>query len=138
MEPALPCCQAIRQPTASPFDVVQLDYYDGTTAGLARCRSCSTAYTFDTLGTAEEGLRAFAFARVDSAHFAAVATAVDSPPGPTEDLAQWRERVALAEARFPTRQQERNLLVLARHLEEEVVSSRRVDASEWVALARWT
>jgi hypothetical protein len=31
MKEDAPCCQAIRSPTASPFEIVQLGYYDGTT-----------------------------------------------------------------------------------------------------------
>lgn len=42
------CCQNLRAPgSPSPFDkVVSLGYYDGTTHGLARCRSCATCYSY--------------------------------------------------------------------------------------------
>ena len=128
------CCQAIIQPTASPFEVVQFDYYDGTTAGLARCKTCGTTYAFDTLGTTEDGRRAFGFARVASDYFEAVAREFETPASKMTDLLGWRERVALAEARFPTGQGERDLLVVSRNIEGEVLAARRIKAAEWVEL----
>ncbi len=121
------CCLAIHSPTASPFEIVQIDYYDGTTEGLARCKVCGRAYAFDVLAQSDDGTRLYGFARIAPAHYEAVSAATEAVPGSLEEVPSWREKLALVEARTPRQQGERDLFVLAENIEEEVIASRKVD-----------
>jgi hypothetical protein len=119
------CCQEIRTRSASPFEVVQFDYYDGTTEGLARCNTCGRTYIFDVLTQSNDGTRLYGFATIASAHYEAVAAAMEVVPR-LDELQPWRESLALVEARVPRQQGERDLFVLSDSIESEVTFSRRV------------
>ena len=134
MKEDAPCCQAIRSPTASPFEIVQLDYYDGTTEGLARCKVCGRTYAFDVIAQSPEGTRLFGFARISPAHYEAMAAATEGTPASLEDAQAWVEKLAVLEARVPRGQAERDLLVLAETIEDLVIASRKVDFSALRAL----
>ena len=134
MKEDAPCCQAIRSRAASPFQIVQLGYYDGTTEGLARCKVCGRAYAFDVIVQSDEGARLYGFARITVAHYEAMAAATEGAPASLEDAQSWVEKLALLEARVPRQQAERDLLVLADRIEEEVIASRKVDFETLQAL----
>lgn len=119
------CCQDISAPTRSPFEIVQLGWHDGITDGLARCKLCGTTYAFDVMCSAGD-LRVYGFARIAEAHFRAVSSALRRPPPPVEKLQEWLRVVAEVESIVPRAASNRDLLVLARNLEDEVQLARRV------------
>lgn len=65
------CCQRLSSGTASPFDrIVSLGYYDGTTHGLARCRSCGKSYSYVLQAwDLEQDTRVYSMAEVSAATF---------------------------------------------------------------------
>lgn len=119
------CCQDIRKPTPSPFEIAQLDWYDGVTEGLARCKVCGTTYAFDVACTSSDGLRVYGFARIAEAHYRAVASALDRPPQP-DNMQEWRRDLASAEMQVPSGRADRDLFVVARDVEAEILFARKV------------
>ena len=129
-EVARPCCQAIRGPTLSPFEIIQLGYYDGVTEGLARCRVCATTYAFDTT-CGSDVRRVYGLARISEAHYLAVAAALERPPS-LDGMQEWLRDVALLDASVPSHKGERDLFVIADNLEVEIILARKVLLAELV------
>ena len=133
---AAECCLGIRVPTPRPFEVVELDWYDGVTAGLARCRSCGQAYAFDVVASSPDGLRVYGFARIAPAYYETMAALGGKRVPPMNDVQEWRDALAPVESRSPSHQADRDLFVLARDLMDEVIASRRVSFSVLEGIVR--
>lgn len=118
-EEILGCCQSISRVTPTPFEIIQMGWYDGITEGLAKCRTCGSTYTFDVM-VSSDGVRAYGFARIGESEYEAVATIAETSVPTANALQEWREAIALAAVRSTTYRGERHLLVVADDLEHEV------------------
>ena len=114
-----------------PVRDLQLGWYDDVTEGLARCKVCGKTYAFDVVATSPEGGRIYGFARIAEAQFLAVSSALDRAPPLPDQVQKWREAIAVATVRTATDQSDRDLLVLADDLEEEILLAQRIDFRTW-------
>jgi hypothetical protein len=120
------CCQAIDRPKPSPFEIAQLDWYDGVTEGLARCEACGATYTFDVVCSSKDGVRIYGFARIAETYYRAMTAVLEKSPPSPEKVTEWQRELAMTESQVPKAQSERDLFVIARDLEEEVLLARRM------------
>jgi hypothetical protein len=119
------CCQAVTAVAPSPFDIVQLAWYDGVTKGLAMCRTCGRTYTFDVVVSSNR-VRVYGFARIAEAQYRAVAAIAEGPAPSLDRLQEWREAIAVAAVRATTYQAERDLFVVASDIEEQILLATKV------------
>jgi hypothetical protein len=117
MTDSAPCCEQIRAATPAPFEVIELDYCDGVTEGLARCRTCGRTYHLALLCVdAGTSRRVYGFARLGTDDYARGVAAASA--GVTDVHVQ----------------SERNLIVISEDIEQGVLCSGVVEFASWLEL----
>lgn len=121
-------CRGMHERTRSPFEIVQLGWYDGITSGLAKCRECGQTFYFDMLGWDEEQwLRIYAFAAIAAESYEHVSRVDREGPSTAAGALAGADAVMLAVRDAVAGAFGRTMFVLAQDLEKEVLASRPVD-----------
>lgn len=123
-----PCCQQITERVPSPFEVKVINWYDGITEGVARCRTCGWAYHVEML-TWDQGqdIRIYGFRRILPEAFEKLVAVISVQ----EVGRNWDDSVSSTLGAALSSGGERTLVVVSEDLTAEVIRSKVMDFMAW-------
>jgi hypothetical protein len=130
------CCKRLQPGDLSPFEITQLGWHDGLTAGMARCRNCGSTYHFklvawNVANEPEHEVRVYGFRLVTNDTYNDVVRVV-GPPGQRFEavplLLALRDSLA---TNF-----ECTLYVAAADLTKVIAGAKHVDFAFWSSILR--
>lgn len=129
------CCKRLTRDEPSPFELVQLGWWDGLTSGMARCRACSATYYFDMISWAfEHEVRIYGFREISRAGYDSVEE-LCAGPAPSADQRQQHDAALLRRVRDAlATNYETSLYVASANLAERIVSARTISFDAWMGI----
>ncbi len=129
------CCRRLGPNDPSPFEILQLGWYDGLTSGLARCRACAATYFFQLLEwDGEREARVYGFQEINSTGYESVANLMQRGPQSTEGHPGYDDSVSRAVSAALGSGFEWSLYIASANLSDKIIAARKLTFDEWMAI----